>query len=79
MTANVTSAHLIIFSQIVSCVYMYSEILSKFWKIKIFSFVFSGPYGCVNKEHTVSLLRNILEGVDYIHSRGIMHRDLKVM
>lgn len=35
------------------------------------------PYGCVNKEHTVSLLRNILEGVDYIHSRGIMHRDLK--
>ncbi|XP_039990841.1 eukaryotic translation initiation factor 2-alpha kinase 1 isoform X2 [Xiphias gladius] len=35
------------------------------------------PYGCVDTEHTVSLLRNILEGVEYIHSRGIMHRDLK--
>uniref|UniRef100_A0A8P4G4G5 Eukaryotic translation initiation factor 2-alpha kinase 1 n=1 Tax=Dicentrarchus labrax TaxID=13489 RepID=A0A8P4G4G5_DICLA len=36
-----------------------------------------GPYGCVHTEHTLSLLRNILEGVEYIHSRGIMHRDLK--
>ncbi|XP_058476761.1 eukaryotic translation initiation factor 2-alpha kinase 1 [Solea solea] len=36
-----------------------------------------GPYGCVDVEHTLRLLRNILEGVDYIHSRGIMHRDLK--
>ncbi|XP_071319626.1 eukaryotic translation initiation factor 2-alpha kinase 1 [Trachinotus anak] len=35
------------------------------------------PYGCVDAEHTLSLLRNILEGVEYIHSRGIMHRDLK--
>lgn len=35
------------------------------------------PYGCVDSEHTVSLLRKILEGVEYIHSRGIMHRDLK--
>ncbi|XP_019938816.2 eukaryotic translation initiation factor 2-alpha kinase 1 isoform X4 [Paralichthys olivaceus] len=35
------------------------------------------PYGCVDTEHTLSLLRNILEGVEYIHSRGIMHRDLK--
>ncbi|XP_041819042.1 eukaryotic translation initiation factor 2-alpha kinase 1 isoform X2 [Chelmon rostratus] len=35
------------------------------------------PYGCVDDEHTLSLLRRILEGVEYIHSRGIMHRDLK--
>nr|BAM36387.1 heme-regulated initiation factor 2 alpha kinase [Oplegnathus fasciatus] len=35
------------------------------------------PYGCVDTEHTLGLLRRILEGVEYIHSRGIMHRDLK--
>ncbi|KAM4715883.1 eukaryotic translation initiation factor 2-alpha kinase 1 isoform 2-T2 [Anableps anableps] len=35
------------------------------------------PYDCVDAEHTMKLLRNILEGVEYIHSRGIMHRDLK--
>lgn len=32
----------------------------------------------MDSERTLSLLRNILEGVKYIHSRGIMHRDLKV-
>lgn len=41
-------------------------------------YFFSGPYGCVDPEHTLGLLKNILEGVEYIHSRGIMHRDLKV-
>ncbi|XP_034050475.1 eukaryotic translation initiation factor 2-alpha kinase 1 isoform X2 [Thalassophryne amazonica] len=35
------------------------------------------PYGCVDAELTLSMLRMILEGVEYIHSRGIMHRDLK--
>uniref|UniRef100_UPI0037E8D741 eukaryotic translation initiation factor 2-alpha kinase 1 n=1 Tax=Semicossyphus pulcher TaxID=241346 RepID=UPI0037E8D741 len=35
------------------------------------------PYWCVDAEPTLSLLRRILEGVEYIHSRGIMHRDLK--
>lgn len=40
--------------------------------------MFLGPYECVDPEHTLNLLRNILEGVEYIHSRGIMHRDLKV-
>ncbi|KAK2820797.1 hypothetical protein Q5P01_023756 [Channa striata] len=35
------------------------------------------PYDCVDSEHTLSLLKSILEGVEYIHSKGIMHRDLK--
>lgn len=42
------------------------------------TFLFSAPYDCVDTEHTLRLLKNILEGVEYIHSRGIMHRDLKV-
>lgn len=50
-----------------------------FEKCYIFNIAFlPGPYECVDVEHTLSLLRKILEGVDYIHSRGIMHRDLKV-
>ncbi|TKS90029.1 Eukaryotic translation initiation factor 2-alpha kinase 1 [Collichthys lucidus] len=35
------------------------------------------PYGCVDTEQSLNLLKRILEGVEYIHSRGIMHRDLK--
>ncbi|XP_061564070.1 eukaryotic translation initiation factor 2-alpha kinase 1 [Cololabis saira] len=34
-------------------------------------------YDCVDAKHTLNLLRRILEGVEYIHSKGIMHRDLK--
>ncbi|XP_072568427.1 eukaryotic translation initiation factor 2-alpha kinase 1 isoform X2 [Paramormyrops kingsleyae] len=37
----------------------------------------SDPYGSVDVEKTFRILRAILEGVDHIHSRGIMHRDLK--
>uniref|UniRef100_A0A4W5PXB1 non-specific serine/threonine protein kinase n=2 Tax=Hucho hucho TaxID=62062 RepID=A0A4W5PXB1_9TELE len=35
------------------------------------------PYGSVDTKQTLSILHKILEGVEYIHSRGIMHRDLK--
>nr|ACI34373.1 Eukaryotic translation initiation factor 2-alpha kinase 1 [Salmo salar] len=35
------------------------------------------PYGSVDTKQTLSILHKILEGVEYIHSRSIMHRDLK--
>ncbi|XP_056432518.1 eukaryotic translation initiation factor 2-alpha kinase 1 [Gadus chalcogrammus] len=35
------------------------------------------PYALVDGEHTLCLLRKTLEGVEYIHSKGMMHRDLK--
>ena len=38
----------------------------------------SDPYGCVDTVKTLSILKRVLEGVEYLHSRGIMHRDLKV-
>ncbi|XP_033886603.3 eukaryotic translation initiation factor 2-alpha kinase 1-like [Acipenser ruthenus] len=37
----------------------------------------NGPYCLVDAERTISIFQQILKGVDYIHSRGVMHRDLK--
>lgn len=51
-------------------------LMLKLKKYILFSYL--GPYECVDTEQTLKLLKQIVEGVEYIHSRGIMHRDLKV-
>ncbi|XP_006821478.1 eukaryotic translation initiation factor 2-alpha kinase 1-like [Saccoglossus kowalevskii] len=35
------------------------------------------PFSVVNEETNMGIFKQILEGVNYIHSQGLMHRDLK--
>lgn len=40
--------------------------------------LFKGPYHHVDKQWTLKIFQELLEGVYYIHSMGVMHRDIKV-
>ena len=39
---------------------------------------FTARYGFIKRNKVRDLLREILEGIVYLHERGIMHRDIKL-
>uniref|UniRef100_A0A1A7WL34 Eukaryotic translation initiation factor 2-alpha kinase 1 n=1 Tax=Iconisemion striatum TaxID=60296 RepID=A0A1A7WL34_9TELE len=69
--------HLMLYIQMQLCEHSLKDWISERNARPIKNQISGTPYDGVDTEHTLSLLRNILEGVEYIHSRGIMHRDLK--
>ncbi|KAF7204743.1 eukaryotic translation initiation factor 2-alpha kinase 1 isoform X1 [Nothobranchius furzeri] len=69
--------HLMLYIQMQLCERSLKDWISERNARPINNHISGTPYDLVDTEHTLSLLKNILEGVEYIHSRGIMHRDLK--
>jgi len=39
---------------------------------------FTNKYGFVRGDKVRQLLRDILEGIQHLHERGVMHRDIKL-
>ncbi|KAM3591882.1 uncharacterized protein V6R79_008963 [Siganus canaliculatus] len=69
--------HLMLYIQMQLCERSLKDWISERNSMPIEEQASTSPYACVDAEHTLNLLRRILKGVEYIHSRGIMHRDLK--